>query len=154
MKLLRLTLIPAVLFLASSFFCQSTSSTAAGVKQRQPGIVVYRVGKGSEAEKNGLKEGDILLRWTRGDANGSFESPFELSYIEVEQRPRGTVTITGSRGDEQHVWKMGDDIWGVFARPNLSGDLLVTFREADDLGKSGKLPEAVAPPENGSPKQQ
>jgi hypothetical protein len=47
--------------------------------QLQPGIVVERVLKGSEAEKAGLREGDVLLGWTQGSASGSFIFPFDLN---------------------------------------------------------------------------
>ena len=59
----------------------------------RPGIVVERVAKDSAAEKAGIKQGDVLLRWSRGESKGAFESPFDLSEMNIEERPRGNVTI-------------------------------------------------------------
>lgn len=69
-----------------------------------PGIVVEWVAKDSAAEKAGLKEGDILLRWSRGENKGIFESPFDLSEVNIEERPRGNVTIDGLRGTGHQTW--------------------------------------------------
>jgi len=35
--------------------------------QLLPGVVVEKIEKNSEAEKAGLREGDVLLSWIRGD---------------------------------------------------------------------------------------
>jgi len=61
------------------------------------GVVADAVKKDSESEKAGLQAGDILLSWSRGAAKGDIESPFDLAEIEVEQAPRGAVTIEGLR---------------------------------------------------------
>lgn len=140
--LLRFTLVTTLLSLAFSAFGQKPPDR--GVNELLPGIVVERVVKGSEADKAGLREGDVLLRWTRATASGSLIFPLDLTYVEVEQRPRGKVTITGMRDNQQQDWKMGSDIWGVRTRPNLSLDLLVTYAEIQDLVKAGKLAEAAA----------
>src|SRR5262252_8867602 len=58
----------------------------------KPGLVVESVATSLEAEKAGLKEGDVLLRWSRGDDKGEMESPFDVSLTELEQAQRGTVT--------------------------------------------------------------
>src|SRR6266849_1081942 len=46
--------------------------------QLKPGIVVEKVAKNSEAETAGLQEGDVLLSWSREDAEGKVTSPFDL----------------------------------------------------------------------------
>lgn len=144
MKLqMRLALVPAVLFLASSVLGQ-TAAGSASAEQLQPGVVVETVVQGSEGEKAGLKEGDVLLQWTRGTATGTFTLPFDLNYLEVEQRSRGQVAISGLRDNQQHDWKMGSDVWGSRTRPHLSGELLSKYVEARELAKAGKLAEAAA----------
>ncbi len=59
--------------------------------QLKPGIVVEEVAKHSEAEKAGLQAGDVLLSWSRGDAKGGIESPFDLS---------ATAAVSPSKGFE------------------------------------------------------
>src|SRR6476646_3714892 len=54
-------------------------------QQILPGVVIEKVEKNSEAEKAGLREGDVLLRWSRGEARGQIESPYDLRRIEIEQ---------------------------------------------------------------------
>src|SRR5260370_34826092 len=79
--------------------------------QLKPGIVVESVAKYSEAEKSGLEEGDLLLSWSRGDAKGEIESPFDLSGREIEQPPRGNVTFKGLSGAQKRVREVHPDHW-------------------------------------------
>src|SRR6266849_3707010 len=60
---------------ASSVAGQSTPSIEGPVSAQPPaelgrGVVIEAVKKNSEAEKAGLQEGDILLHWARGTAQG------------------------------------------------------------------------------------
>ncbi len=107
------------------------------------GLVVESVAKNSEGEKAGLAEGDILLDWSRGDARGQIESPFNLSEIETGQEPRGRVTLDGTRNGVHQTWVIGPDKWGIHARPSLSSPLLAIYREGQALAKAGKLAEAA-----------
>jgi len=104
------------------------------------GVVADAVKKGSEAEKVGLQVGDILLSWARTDAKGDIESPFDLSLIEVEQAPRGAVTIEGLRAAEKYVWVLGPSSWGIHVRPNLPESL---DAEGQKLTAAGKNQEAT-----------
>ncbi len=101
------------------------------------GIVVDAVKKSFEGEKAGLQPGDILLHWTRDTAEGEIASPFDLSWVEVEQAPRGAVTIEGLRGAEKQVWVLGPASWGLDARPNFSGDLLAIYLEGQKRATAG-----------------
>jgi CHAT domain-containing protein/Tfp pilus assembly protein PilF len=105
--------------------------------------VVESVKNGSSSQQGGLQAGDLLLRWTRGEAKGEFESPFDLSWVEIEQAPRGTVTVQGFRGTSQQIWTLGSANWGLVARPNFSESSLSAYLEAQDLAASGKLQGAV-----------
>src|SRR5579859_7339675 len=107
------------------------------------GVVIEAIKKNSEAEKAGLQEGDIVLHWARGNAQGEIESPFDLSWIEIEQEPRGVVTIEGLRGIDKKIWTLGPDTWGADARPNLSESLLSIYLEGQKLATAGKLQEAA-----------
>src|SRR5215510_3773934 len=107
------------------------------------GIVGEKVARNSEAEKAGLKAGDVVLSWTRGDKNGAIESPFSLSQAEIEQQPIGSVVISGLRNGEQIHWTMGPGSWGIEARPNLPDQLLTAYREGQHLAEGGKAKEAA-----------
>src|SRR5262245_24804090 len=91
--------------------------TGSAWPQAKPGIVIEEVLKSAEAEKAGVHEGDVLLRWSRGDARGEISSPFDLLLVEIEQAPLGDVTLDGIRGEEKRVWVIGADDWGLKTRP-------------------------------------
>ena len=76
----------------------------------QAGIIVEEVTKGSEAEKAGLQEGDVLMRWIRGDAKGEIESPFDIAWIEIEQTQRGVVTLEGHPHEVVTATEREDDL--------------------------------------------
>jgi CHAT domain-containing protein/Tfp pilus assembly protein PilF len=107
-----------------------------------PGIVVEQVAKNSEAVKAGVRQGDVLLQWSRETTHGEIQSPFELAAIEMEQGPRGTVTVEGLRGTEKKAWTLGPETWGIQARPVLSESLLAVYSEGRDLARAGKEKQA------------
>ncbi len=121
----------------------SQVSSTDAQKDLDPGIVVERIAKNSVGEKAGVKEGDILLRWSRGDSAGQTDSPLDLSAIEVEQSPRGGVTLAGVRGTESKTWLLEEGTWGIDTRANLTGKLLSRQTEAHQAAKSGKIVEAA-----------
>src|SRR5438874_105889 len=112
-------------------------------EQHRSGIIVETVAKNSEGERAGLRERDVILNWTRGDARGQIDSPFDLPDLEVEQAPQGTVTLQGLRDNEARSWTLGQTSWGVRARPSLPEALRPIYRDAEDLAKAGKLTEAA-----------
>jgi CHAT domain-containing protein/Tfp pilus assembly protein PilF len=118
----------------------ATRCATAGLNR---GVVVESVARNSEGEKAGLGEGDTILSWSRGDAKGEIESPFDLSEIETEQEPRGWVTLEGTRGGRTQTWVVGLDKWGIQARPSLPESLLVIYRDGQELTKVGKLSDAA-----------
>jgi len=107
------------------------------------GLVVEGVAKNSEGDKAGLAEGDVILRWTLGEAKGDIGSPFDLSEIEEEQEPRGRVTLEGTRGSDEETWVMGYDKWGIKTRPSLPSALLAIYMEGQELAKEDKFHEAA-----------
>ncbi len=111
----------------------------------QAGIIVEEVTKSSEAEKAGLQEGDVLMRWIRGDAKGEIESPFDIAWIEIEQTQRGVVTLEGSRADQKRLWTLetGNWNWGLQTRPNFPRNLLSIYKEGQELRQAGKLMQAA-----------
>jgi CHAT domain-containing protein/Tfp pilus assembly protein PilF len=112
-------------------------------KQNQSGIIVERVAKNSEGERAGLREGDVLLNWTRGDARGQIDSPFDLPDLEIEQAPKGTVTLQGLRDSQARSWTLGQTSWGVRTRPSLPEGLRPIYRDAEELANAGKPDEAA-----------
>src|SRR6266704_6159682 len=109
----------------------------------KPSVVVENVATNSEAEKAGIQPEDILLGWSRSSTKGEITSPFDLSLVEIEQAPRGNVTLEGLRGTEKRVWVIGPDDWGIKARPNLPQNLLSIYLEGQELAKAGKLTQAA-----------
>lgn len=119
------------------------SQARATVNGLNPGLVVESVLRHGEAEKAGLREGDLLLSWSRDDQKGEFDSPFDVMATETEQAPRGVVKLDGLRGTERQVWSLGPDDWGLTARPNFARDLLSSYREGQELAKTDKPAEIV-----------
>ena len=138
----------ALVVSGQSGFGQATATTVLGqdpcaVGQKQ-GVVVETVAKNSEAAKAGLMEGDIISGWARGNVRGEISLPFDLTTVEIEQAPRGEITLTGTEATASRAWVLGQDKWGLGTNPNLLPPLQSAYREADDLAKAGKLAEAVA----------
>jgi CHAT domain-containing protein/Tfp pilus assembly protein PilF len=120
----------------------STESAAVSCMDVKPGIVVESVAKHSEADKAGLSEGDVILAWSRAMSRGEIHSPFDLVSVEIEQGPRGQVTLEGIRGEAKQSWVMGPSTWGVSTWPNLPENLLTIYHEAQKLAQDNKFVEA------------
>ncbi|MGA2435424.1 MAG: tetratricopeptide repeat protein, partial [Bryobacteraceae bacterium] len=133
----------------------ATTPSGAAAEVLKPGLVVESVVKNSEADKAGLKAGDILLSWERGDAKGEITSPFDLDWAAEEQAPRGAVTLEGLSSTAKSAWTMGPDVWGLQddwdlkddwglkVAPNLAEPLLSLYRADRQLADAGKLLEAA-----------
>ena len=119
------------------------ASNAKAPVELRKGMVVDAVKKNLEGDRAGLQPGDILLNWVRGDARGEVKSPFDLSQVEIEQAPRGAVTLQGLRGSEGRVWVLGQEKWGFDTRPNFPESLLAVYLEGQKLAAEGKLHEAA-----------
>jgi CHAT domain-containing protein/Tfp pilus assembly protein PilF len=120
----------------------SVSSARKVEPQLLPGVVVEKVGKNTEAEKAGLREGDVLLSWSRAAAHGVIDTPADLVWVQIEQSPRGTVELQGTRAGEPRSWMIRVDSWGLECRLNLSPSLLSEHLKAKDLLRAGKANEA------------
>jgi CHAT domain-containing protein/Tfp pilus assembly protein PilF len=127
--------------LPSAHSCKTPTDAAS--QEKNDGVVVDAVRKGFEAEKAGFKEGDVLLHWSRGDANGDLESPFDLPDIEIEQASRGNVSLEGLRDGVKQTWILGPSGWGLTVRPNLTGTFLTDYLEGQKLARAGKLQDAA-----------
>jgi hypothetical protein len=76
------------------------------------GAVVEAVAKTFAGDRAGIQPQDVILSWRRvasqsggpAAALGSVASPFDLAWVEIEQAPRGAVTLTGRRGSQRMEW--------------------------------------------------
>jgi CHAT domain-containing protein/Tfp pilus assembly protein PilF len=107
------------------------------------GLIVEQVVTNSQAQRAGVRPGDVLLGWKRGSFRGDFQSPFDLAYIFLEQAPRGPITITAVRGGKPLQWQFSSDSWGFSARPNFSEPLLSSYRQSERWVAAGKLIQAT-----------
>src|SRR5260370_41031478 len=106
-----------------------------------PGLVVESIAKYSQAEQAGIQEDDVLTSWSRVDVQGKLESPFDLSWVQLEQSPRGEGSLQGHRGADPQVWKLRDEVegcWGIEVRPEMSQDVLSLYRQGRTLARADK----------------
>lgn len=130
--------------------CIALAQEQTAKEEIKQGVVIEQVAKASEAERAKIQEGDTILRWTRGDASGNIENPFDLGWIEIEQAQRGPVKLEGVRNNQKLTWTVGSADWGITSRPNLEGTLLSIYNEGQELAKAGKLTDAAERWRNGA----
>jgi CHAT domain-containing protein/Tfp pilus assembly protein PilF len=106
--------------------------------------VVEQVAEHTQAQRAGVKPGDVLISWKQAGIQGKFKTPFDLSYSFFEQAPRGPLEIVALRGTERHSWVFQSDSWGIIVRPNFSDPLLPIYRRSQNLYAAGKLEEATS----------
>jgi CHAT domain-containing protein/Flp pilus assembly protein TadD len=110
----------------------------------QPGVVLEKFdGEFDGPKKIGMEPGDVLLTWSRGNAGGKLESPFDLSLVVSEELVQGAVTFEGLRGSEKKVWTLTSPWWGSIMRPNFSETAAAAYSEGAKLVAEGKPLEAV-----------
>lgn len=124
-----------VLMLGTTMHGQSphaskVSSAEKAGPQLLPGIVVEKIEKNSEADKAGLREGDVLLSWSRGDVRGALDSPFEQLWFNFQMPIYAPLVFEGYRGGTARKWKGGFYSAGLTIRPNFGSRLLSLYRES------------------------
>lgn len=115
------------------------------------GAILETIAKDSLGEKAGFQAADVILSWSRAappgmnavGAKGRIEWPFDLDEVEVEQAPRGEVTLYGLRGREKMTWILPRGAWDFDTRPALSTELLSLHQKAIDFAESKNLKEAA-----------
>ncbi|MEM7587250.1 MAG: CHAT domain-containing protein [Acidobacteriota bacterium] len=130
-----------LLGLASAAAVLAASAPSSSHRALPPGIVVERVGEGFAAHRAGLKPGDVLLRWHRAasppanpePAHGELDSPFDLAEVELEQAPRGPLTVSGTRDGEPLEIRLPVGAWRLQARPQLPQEELTAYEAARGL---------------------
>lgn len=125
-------------------FAAGAIAASESVWARDDGAVVESVAAESAADKAGLRNGDLVQAWSRDQSKGKINSPFDLSWIEMEEGPRGAVTLVGSRNNQKHKWALAAGSWGLKTRPNFSGDMLTSYQHNEELATGGRALEAAA----------
>ena len=109
----------------------------------QHGVIVESVDKDSEGEKLGIKPGDVIDGWVRSTERGTIDSPFDFSWVEIEQKPRGSLSLEGHRGKEKQSWKFMTDQFGLKVHPIMAERLAGIYNEGTTFANAGKLTEAA-----------
>src|SRR5579862_7755563 len=130
------------LFAVAGMAQAPTSPATASCPGEESGIVVETLAEHAEGEKAGLRDGDIIVGWSRGETKAAIRSAFDLIAVEIEQAPRGPVTLQGLRAQAKQSWTIGPSTWGITAGQNLPENLLTIYREAEELAKAKKFAEA------------
>jgi CHAT domain-containing protein/Tfp pilus assembly protein PilF len=107
------------------------------------GVVVEWVMPESEAEKNGIRPGDVIDGWTREAEHGTIDSPFTFTWVEMEQKPRGPLSLEGWHGADRLAWKFFTDQIGLRVRPLMQEHLAHVYKEGLALEDAGKITEAA-----------
>jgi CHAT domain-containing protein/Tfp pilus assembly protein PilF len=115
-------------------------------------VVVEEVARNAGGEKAGLKPGDLLLSWVRApappanpeEARGEIGSPFDLADIEMEQAPRGDLTLLGTRDGARFSVVVPPGTWGITARPHFAERWLLLYQEGKDLIAVKEIDKGVA----------
>jgi len=127
------------------------SASAGDTSAHRRGVVVEKVSPGSAADAAGIRPGDLVVTWFREasppanpePARGELGSPFDLADVELEQAPRGPVTLSGTRGQEALSWTLPPGPWGLEVRPLLVRELLSLYEEGRELVEAGRPGEGV-----------
>ncbi|PYP92265.1 MAG: hypothetical protein DMG65_04785 [Candidatus Angelobacter sp. Gp1-AA117] len=99
------------------------------------GLIIEHLTSHFDAEKAGMKVGDVLLYWTRGEDKGELASPLDFLYLRYAEATRGRLRIDGISGGRKRSWYLGSDVWGIWPRPNFSGLLLGQYQQCQTLPK-------------------
>ena len=121
-------------------------------------MTIESLGPQGAAARAGLRTGDVLLSWRRGDAGGKLLSCADLTAVEMEQAPHGPVVLRVERQEERRDKKLSlelaPDDWQVEVVPRQAGAAGETretgeigcaaFARARRLGRSRTWPAARA----------
>ncbi len=134
-------------------FVATTVAASPPVKtQRTAGLVVESAEKDSAADKAGIKAGDVLVSWVRApnlpanpsEARGTFASPFDVTEVEIEQSPRGDMTLAGRRDGQPFSVTLPPGDWKIEVRPALSAEGLERYIRAKQRIAEGELASGIA----------
>ena len=113
-------------------------------------VVIEAVEDGSAAHRAGILPGDVFTSWELASAPGSapavsggLASPFDLDDVEIEQAPRGTLTLRGFRGAQRLAIAAPQERWRLRARPSMTERSLEAYSRGRHLASKGGVEEAV-----------
>jgi CHAT domain-containing protein/tetratricopeptide (TPR) repeat protein len=92
----------------------------------------------------GLKEGDVIVQWDRGERGGEIESPFDMALVEQREAPCGPVRLAIRRGWRRVDLVLPNGIWRVETRPVLGSTLRTSYEKVEGLLKDGQVEDALA----------
>jgi CHAT domain-containing protein/tetratricopeptide (TPR) repeat protein len=102
----------------------------ASCRGREHGLVVVEAGAHGAAGRAGLRPGDVLVAWSRGDAGGALATPLELSAVEADEGPKGGLQLRARRGWRTISVALPPGAWDLRVRPALSRTEEAAFRVA------------------------
>ena len=113
--------------------------------------VVVAARQGFAASTAGLRPGDVLCGWERAasppanpePARGALTSVFDIEAVEMEEAPRGEITLTGHRQAEPLAVRMPPGEWRLAARPPLDDAPLANYEQALTLADRGEHERAL-----------
>ncbi|MEM7354780.1 MAG: CHAT domain-containing protein [Acidobacteriota bacterium] len=116
------------------------------------GVVVEIVHEGFAAHRADLRPGDLLVGWERAasppanplPASGAIDSPFDLIEIEIEQAPRGELTLSAMRDRRRMAIVVPVGNWRLRTRPRLSTAGLAAYEDAAALIDQGAIDQGLA----------
>jgi CHAT domain-containing protein/Flp pilus assembly protein TadD len=142
-KTLSLVASTLILLLGTCAQAVQTSPQSASAQTSSRGVIVESVTAEFEAEKLGIKPGDVIDSWSGAAEHGAIDSPFDLTWVELEQKPRGLLSLEGLHGAERKNWKFSTDVFGLKVRPMMPEEMAVIYSQGKALAEAGKLAEAA-----------
>jgi CHAT domain-containing protein/Tfp pilus assembly protein PilF len=148
-----------VLLAALSVTLSSNGGVLRTQQPTQRGVIVEEVIPNGSAATAGIRAGDVLLAWSRAASppanpeavKGAIDFPFDLTEVEVEQAPRGEVTLEGIRDGRNVSFRLVPGPWNIRGRPQMPAEVLPaylkgkTFIDAKDTESAvGAWREAAA----------
>jgi len=118
-------------------------ATATASDENFRGVLVESLVRNCSAEEAGVRDGDILLDWSRSGEQGELHSPFDIRRLETEQSPLGAVTFAGFRRSEKRTWIIGPGCWGIETRPQMPEGATRSYRKGQALARARNVSQAV-----------
>ena len=109
------------------------------------GVVVEGLGRELQPDVVGLRSGDVIVRWMRGDVGGVVRSPFDLRRLAVEQLPRGELIVNVERDGQRLTVTIPPRAWPfeIEVRPALEPDDLARYEQGRALVADKKTEDGV-----------
>jgi CHAT domain-containing protein len=120
---------------------------------REPqGLTVEGVETPLAGEAPAVQPGDVLVSWARAasppanplEAHGVLQGPFDLADVEMEQSPRGLVTLSLLRHGEALSLALPPTEWRIDVRPPMAPAVAALYGEARLLLDAKEEEKALA----------